>query len=336
MCAFSRNFSAPLLVSFTSGAAPGPGGGVLYFASAGRRRAAAAAAAPPASESVTAVQSMERAGPARPGHGRILMQWQQISEGVEAASWARPARGARAGSTQGQTAAPCTCGGAVGAVDGGDCSSPFFESATCAQATATWPWLGFHTAASVPTVPPTTVDAVIYFERFRNFNTKDWLYVTAAFAIYTPNLAHPMDVIALFKGPDGDGGSCDAARSLASCGRYSPLSSPPTLVRQLCWAYTSALGPQGADTSVPGATAADAGSVNFCSDVTESAGDGAYYALLYSFILKKVIAQVSRLVPSRPRIASVAAFRYTVLGPSFLKCGWIANAYQNGRVAASL
>ena len=261
------NFSAgPVMVTFVSGLGPGAGGAVLQYVvgggpGGGRRRRLA---------------GTDRGGPeGRPGRAD-----------------ASAARRAEAGAPTGCACTYGTAGGGAAAAQQG-CGSPFFADPMCASAVATWPWLALHAPAPAGGAGglPVAVDAVLFFERFTNLGTKDRLYVTATFRVYTAGLAHRLDAVALWRGEDGDGGACDAARSLASCARSSSLASPPTLQRQLCWAYTSALAAW-VDPHAPGGAAAAFGSVSFCNDVTESGGNGTYYALLYSYNLKRVVAQV--------------------------------------------
>ena len=184
----------------------------------------------------------------------------------------------------------CTCG-LAGNIS---CPSLFFQSPVCLDALSTWSWLTYHAMYSVSSANFTGyVDAVVYFERFQNFQASKTLYVTASFGIFASGIAHYLDVIALFKGEDDDAGSCDQYRTFGSCSRRSPFGNPPTLQKQLCWAYTSALVNPWGDAHVPNPSiVATGGSVNFCSDVTESAGPGVYYVVLYSFKLKGIIAQI--------------------------------------------
>ena len=173
------------------------------------------------------------------------------------------------------------------------CPSTFFSDPVCTSAVSTWAWLGYHKKLYLNTVNFSSVDSIVYFERFQNLNANKILYVTASFEIYTHNLPHYLDVLALFKGEDNDPGSCDPFRSFASCSRRSPLSSPPTLQRQLCWAYTSALMNPWGDPHIPDPSSpAYGGSVDFCSGGVETAGPGVYYLLLYSHNLQRIIAQV--------------------------------------------
>ena len=279
MCRFSQNFSAPLLVIFTSSAVPGLGGGELMYLSAPAGRRADAG---------DSLESAKRPDGERRIRGSNADPGEMTRKGWRVLGQTEPDGRRDAGIVSATPLVLCVCGSTSDA-----CSGPFFASPACVQGLATWSWLGYHRAATLDTAPPVTVDAVIYFEIFRSLGTANLLLVSAAFGIYTPNLAHPQDVIALYKGPGGDNGSCDAYRTLESCTEYSPLSTPPTLVLQLCWAYTSSLGPQGGDPTAAGSAALSAGSVNFCSGVTESGGSGAYYALLYSFNLNRIIAQVN-------------------------------------------
>ncbi len=288
----SLSLSGPLLVTMRSGPGVGAGGAILEYAvealPPARRRdgdggdvsglAAAHALAKEAARNRAAAPAAAVEGVKR-----------TITREIADPAAAFPAEGCA-----------CAMGPSASAPAIAACGSPFFSDTMCAAAVAAWPWLAFHAAAAVAAGagPAVTVDAVVYLERFSNLGSRDRLYVTAAFKVFTPGLAHARDVIALFKGGDGDSGACDARRTLAACSRSSPLASPPTLDRQLCWAYTSAVaGPAGlwSDPHVPGSAAATAGSVNFCSDVTESAGNGTYYALLYSYALKRVVAQVRSL-----------------------------------------
>ena len=252
---FNQSFTGPLWISFVSSGVSGNGGAVIEYASITDTAQARSWAPVFASSSQSIPPSLNR---------RLLQ-----SSGAMF---------------------PCACG----IPQNDSCQSPFFQSPVCQDALATWSWLAFHRPFLLSTANITIlIDAVVYFERFQNFQASNDLFVTASFEIYSANISHYLDVIALFKGPDEDQGSCDQYRTFSSCSRLSPLSYPPTLQNQLCWAYTSALTDPWSNVHVPiPGVSANAGSVDFCSDVTESAGPGVYYVLLYSFRLKQVIAQI--------------------------------------------
>ena len=80
-------------------------------------------------------------------------------------------------------AAPvCGCS----ALPAAGCPSAFFQSYTCPYALATWPWLAYHAShqAAVGAPPRNiSVDAVLYLERFMNFDASVSLYVTASFKV---------------------------------------------------------------------------------------------------------------------------------------------------------